>query len=61
MDRRIDPTEFADQLADYTPEVRDKAIEIANQLLVNHPDLSKRMAFDRALQQAEQWWIDRAG
>ncbi len=61
MDRRINPTKFADQLADYTPEVRDKAIEIANRLLVDHPGLTDRQALDRALQQAEQWWIDRAG
>lgn len=35
MDRRKDPRKFAHQLADYVPEVRAKALEIANQLLVD--------------------------
>ena len=61
MDRSIDPQNFTAQLADYTPEVREKALEIANQLLADDPQLTDRQALERGLQRAEQWWIDRAG
>ena len=61
MDRRIPPTDFPEELADFLPDVQAKALEIANQLLQDHPDMTARQALKWGLQRAERWWIDRAG
>lgn len=61
MDRTITTADFTERLADYTAEVRAKAIELANQLLQEDPDLTAAAALERGLERAERWWLDRAG
>ncbi|PPK85335.1 hypothetical protein CLV84_2230 [Neolewinella xylanilytica] len=53
--------DFDEKFPDFEPELRDQAIEIANQLQRERPDASREEIAGLALQRARHWWLDRAG
>ncbi|WP_116106980.1 hypothetical protein [Lewinella sp. IMCC34191] len=54
-------TDFGDDFQDFDPELREQAIEIANQLRQERPEESRGKIAGLALQRACVWWMDRAG
>ena len=61
MKRKLIIDDFSEQLDDLSPEVKHKAVEIANELLNEDTSLSPSRAIQTAIPRAEQWYIDRAG
>ncbi len=61
MSRTINAENFNVELHDLAVPVREKAVEIANDLLAREDDLSPRAAIERAIPLAEQWYLDQAG
>ncbi|MGB3802199.1 MAG: hypothetical protein WA952_20420, partial [Lewinella sp.] len=53
--------DFNEEFQDHEPELREQAIEIANQLQRERPDSSREKIASLALQRARVWWMDRAG
>ncbi|MDN3723588.1 hypothetical protein QRD02_04280 [Aequorivita sp. SDUM287046] len=51
---------FKPKLEHLTPEVRKKALEIAQQLM-KRGGISEDKAIDQAIVQAEQWFFDMKG
>ncbi|MCP9236315.1 hypothetical protein [Lewinella sp. JB7] len=52
---------FTAELRELVEPVREKAVEIANEILSREADLPPRVAIQRAIPLAEQWYLDRAG
>ncbi|CAH1002569.1 hypothetical protein LEM8419_03443 [Neolewinella maritima] len=61
MKRKLIIDDFSEQLDDLSPEVKQKAVEIASELLNEDASLSPSRAIQTAIPRAEQWYIDRAG
>ena len=57
----ITEADFPDDIADFEPELREQAIEIANKLLMERPEDSPKAIVKEALRRAKHWWMDRAG
>lgn len=57
----IHPQDFPEELNDLIPKVRQKAVEIANELLEEDDKLTPRQAIKRAVALAERWYYDQAG
>mgnify|MGYP003296265458 CR=1 FL=1 len=53
--------EFHLLLNDLTPKVREKAIEIALELLANGQCPDKQSAITEGIRQAEEWFMDLEG
>ena len=51
---------FESELDELSPAIREKAIEIADQLIKN-PDYTEEMARKEAVKKAEQWYYDLEG
>lgn len=51
---------FPENLNDLIPKVREKAIEIANQLLKSGK-YNKEEAIHKAIQEAEEWYYESEG
>ncbi len=52
--------DFPLEMKDLTPQVREKAIEIANKLMVEKC-LDEKEAIREAIEQAEEWFLDMEG
>jgi uncharacterized protein YdaT len=61
MRKTIAPQDFPEELNDLVPKVRQKAVEIANELLEDDDTLTARQAIKRAVALAERWYFDQAG
>ena len=57
----ITEADFPDDFADFEPELRAQAVEIANELLMERPEDSRKAIVKEALRRAKHWWMDRAG
>lgn len=51
---------FQADLDDLKPEVRKKALEIANELM-DKGNYTKEEAIDEAIKEAEEWYLDSQG
>lgn len=51
---------FKTDLDDLDPRVREKALEIANNLM-EKDDYSEERAIEEAIKEAEEWFLDRQG
>lgn len=61
MSKTINPQDFPEALKDLNPKVREKAVEIANELLEEDDALTPRQAVEVAVARAERWYYDQAG
>ena len=57
----ITEVDFPDDFADFEPEMREQAVEIANELQRERPEDSRKAIVKEALRRAKHWWMDRAG
>ena len=57
----ITEADFADDFQDFEPELREQALDIANQLREERPEDSRKAIVKEALRRAKHWWMDRAG
>jgi uncharacterized protein YdaT len=53
--------DFEPMLGDLTPKVREKAIQIALELLAEGKYSDKEQALKEAIRQAEEWFMDLEG